>query len=326
MISPAGESTDSRPAQTVSVSDGSDAWTRGYVFDIKKYAIHDGPGIRTTVFFKGCPLQCKWCHNPESWKGYPELGYRRGRCRHCGRCFEVCGKQAISLAEGQPVTDADICEVCGECVAACFNDAREIVGAEMTVGQVMSEIEKDVIFYDQSGGGATFSGGEPLMQPKFLLELLRQCRNRDISTAVDTTCYAKTDLVKKVAEQARLFLCDIKHMDPVVHKRFTGVENDLILYNIRWLSNAGKKITIRVPIVPGFNDDRQNIEMTAEFVKTLNNVSKIDILPYNSGGKEKSVRLTTECDLMRTNPPSDEQMTEIAETLQSRGFEVKIGG
>ena len=293
---------------------------------MKKYAIHDGPGIRTTVFFKGCPLQCKWCHNPESWRKYPEPGFRRGRCQRCGRCVETCEEKAISFAQERPVTNPGKCKVCGECVAACLSGAREIIGEEMTVSRAITEIEKDIIFYDQSGGGATFSGGEPLMQPEFLLELLRQCRKQRIHTAVDTTCHADTKVVEKVAEHTDLLLCDLKHMDAGIHKDFTGVENDLILYNIKWLSNAGKRVTIRIPIVPGFNNDRSNIEMTAEFVKSLGNVTRIDVLPYNSGGKEKSIRLTSDFDLMETEVPDSEQMAAIAENLRSYGFEVKVGG
>ena len=326
MTDSGGNIAGPRPASKALGSDRSGAQISGDVFDIKKYAIHDGPGIRTTVFFKGCSLKCKWCHNPESWRRSPEPGFRRGRCQRCGRCVDTCKVDAISLAQGRPGTDPGRCEVCGECVAACLSGAREIIGEEMTVGQVMTEIEKDVIFYDQSGGGATFSGGEPLMQPEFLLELLRRCRKQLIHTAVDTTCHAETEVIEKIAEQTDLFLCDIKHMDPAIHRDFTGVENDLILYNIKRLSNAGKRMTIRVPIIPGFNDDRSNIEMTAEFVKSLGNVTRIDVLPYNSGGIEKSARLTAEFDLMETKVPDDEQMIAVADILNSYGFEVKIGG
>lgn len=318
--------SDLRPRPTGSRADQFEQEARGYVFDIKKYAIHDGPGIRTTVFFKGCPLQCQWCHNPESWKMFPELDFHKGRCIRCGQCVEVCKEQAIVLIENGTVTDLNKCKLCGECVGTCIGNAREVIGQEMTVAQVMGEVKKDIIFYDQSGGGVTFSGGEPLMQPEFLLALLNQCREQGIHTALDTTCYAETEIIRKIAEKTDLFLCDLKHMEGAKHRDFTCVDNDLILYNIRSLSDAGKKIVIRIPVVPGFNDETANIEMTAEFAASLSNVNRIDILPYNSGGKAKSDRLTAEFSLMETEVPDGEKMTAIADIFRNYGLKVKIGG
>jgi len=320
------DDTDGRPVSTGCEGNPADQEVKGYVFDVKKYAIHDGPGIRTTVFFKGCPLQCRWCHNPEGWGKYPEIGFRRTRCLNCGRCVEACKEQAITLTEDEPITSADKCKVCGECVSACPSGAREIIGQQMTVDQVMHEIEKDVIFYDESGGGVTFSGGEPLMQPEFLLALLNQCQKQGIHTAVDTSCYAEPQIIDQVADKTDLFLCDLKHMDSDIHKRFTGVGNNLILDNIKRLSQAGKEIIIRIPVIPGFNDDQPNIEATGKFAASLPCLSGIDILPYNRGGMEKSARLSAETKLMQTETPDEDTMNSIAQTLKNYGCEVKIGG
>lgn len=301
--------------------------TTGLVFDIKRYAIHDGPGIRTTVFLKGCPLRCRWCHNPESWRPTPELSFRQTRCTGCMACVQTCPAGAITWQDGRPYTDPNRCTICGLCVEACINNGRQIIGEYMTVQQVLEEVAKDTIFYDQSGGGVTFSGGEPLMQPGFLLALLQGCRARGIHTALDSTCFCQWEILEQIADHTDLFLCDIKQIDKQEHIQFTGVDNTIILENIRRLAGNGKKIAIRVPLVPGVNDDMYSMTAIADFVEYLDGVEQVDLLPYHSGGLSKAVRLSEDIQLMNpTAGPQQDVINRIKKMLEGRGLQVKVGG
>jgi len=299
---------------------------KGIVFDIKKFSIHDGPGIRTTVFFKGCPLSCWWCHNPESQAPEPELVFRESRCIRCGTCEVVCAQGAISWDGDVVSTDGEKCTLCGDCVEVCYAEAREIAGQEMTVAQVMAEIERDIPFYDESGGGVTFSGGEPLFQLDFLFALLRACKEKEIHTALDTCGFAPWETLDDYREYVDLFLYDLKLIDDAQHRKFTGVSNELILRNLQMLSERGHNIFLRVPIVPGINDDDENIRQTGAFAAALPHLNRVDILPYHPAAVEKYKRLNKIYGLPETRPLSDERIVEIAQILEGFGLQVKIGG
>lgn len=308
------------------ICDNDIAGNSGVIFDIKRFAIHDGLGIRTTVFFKGCPLHCAWCHNPESWRSDQEVGFQPSRCIACGECVDACPEQAITLDDNVLTTDTAHCTFCGDCVLVCMPGAREVIGYKQTADEVVSVVQRDIPFYDQSGGGVTFSGGEPLMQTAFLVELLDRCKQKHIHTCIDTTCYAKPEDIQSVIPLTDLFLCDIKHMDSQKHRSMTGVDNDIILENLKRLASASKTIYIRVPIVPGFNDDNENIAATADFVRSLGVIDRIDILPYNSGGTEKSSRLFNKPNIRKFSAPSQSDMDRIAEYLRGLDFQVAIRG
>jgi pyruvate formate lyase activating enzyme len=306
----------------------------GMVFDIRRFSTHDGPGIRTTVFFKGCPLSCWWCHNPESQARGPEMIFRAHRCIRCQACLQVCAQGAISWNGDSAATDPDKCSVCGACVQACYAEAREVVGREMTVGQVLAEIEKDIAFYDESGGGVTFSGGEPLLQPDFLLALLRSCKERGIHTAVDTSGFASWETLDSIREHVDLFLYDLKLMDDAGHRRFTGVSNQPILRNLHMLAARGHNVFLRLPIIPAVNDADESIRQIGAFVAGLPHLAspgsvkpaRVDILPYHHAAVEKCHRLGKTYGMPDTRPPSDERMAQIARILEGFGLRVKIGG
>ena len=298
----------------------------GIVFDIKRYAIHDGPGIRTTVFLKGCPLACPWCHNPESQFAAPEMIFREGRCIACKACLEVCTRGAISWLGTGPATDRGACTACGECAAVCYAEARERIGREMTVDETMAEIEADRPFYEESGGGATFSGGEPLAQPEFLGAMLRACRRAGIHTALDTCGCAPWDALDRIRAEVDLFLYDLKLLDASRHRELTGVSNDLILKNLRALSERGHRIHLRVAIIPGVNDDDASLREIGSFASSLPRLDEIDILPYNRMGIDKYARLDRPYRLSGAVSLSDERLIEIARALGACGVPVKVGG
>ncbi len=297
----------------------------GLVFNTQKYSVQDGPGIRTTVFLKGCPLCCQWCHNPESQSARPEIIFVESRCLRCGECRRACAF-AQSLPESEPLPPAvEGCTMCGECVEACPTEARQIVGKRMTVGEVMAEILQDGVFYDESFGGVTFSGGEPLAQPAFLKELLEACQARGIRTAVDTCGFACTDALLEIARRTDLILFDLKLMDDAKHRQYTGVSNVPILANLKALDQIHKNIWVRVPLIPGINDDDANLGAVARFATSLFGITQVSVLPYHKIGVQKFRRLGRAFPLEDLRPPSPAQVERALGRFRDFGVPATAG-
>ncbi len=299
---------------------------KGRIFNIEKYAIHDGPGIRTTVFFKGCPLRCWWCHNPEGQNQKLELTYRENRCIGCGECAENCTRRALSLLSQHVVLNRESCNMCGVCAQICPSEALSVIGKEMSVEETVREIERDRVFYDESEGGVTFSGGEPLLQPNFLEKMLDECGEKRIHTTLDTSGYASPEVINRIRSKVDLFLYDIKIMDNAKHRKYTGVSNKLILQNLERLAKNGSNIMISLPIVMGINDDDENIFRTCEFISSLPGVEHVSLLPYHKTGVDKYKNLGRSYRLNSIQPPSSQKTKEIKEKLEAAGLKVRIGG
>jgi pyruvate formate lyase activating enzyme len=302
----------------------------GWVFNLQRFSVHDGPGIRTTVFLQGCPLRCSWCHNPEGLDVEPVPAGIPGLCIGCASCAAACPEGVARRLDLEPDSLArrERCTRCGSCIDACPSGARVMFGRSYDVSALMLDLEKDRVFYEESGGGVTFSGGEPLAPGnlEFLLECLRTCGERGFHRAVDTSGHAALHDVLETARHCELFLYDLKLMDPAAHRLHTGVGNEWILRNVRALSEAGHDLWIRVPLVPGVNDGADNLAATADFVESLPRAHPLHLLPYHAMGRDKHARLGSEYAMSTAGRASDAVVSAAADTLRRRRLDVRIGG
>ncbi|OPZ73764.1 MAG: Benzylsuccinate synthase activating enzyme [Firmicutes bacterium ADurb.Bin456] len=312
----------------------------GKIIDIQRYTVHDGPGIRTEVFLKGCPLRCLWCHSPDSQSLEDEIAWFEIKCigtDSCGKCLEVCpagaltkGRRLYSKFEKREIQvielNRDACNNCGRCALVCWPKALYLTGRDMSLSEIMKIIDRDKLYYRKSGGGVTISGGEPMVQYKFVKALLKQCKARGLHVCLDTCGYAQWDHYREVLEYVDLVLYDLKHMDTLQSRRLTGVPNQLILENARRMAAGGVPMQIRVPIIPGYNDSEENIRATGAFCAGLGpSVSQVQILPYHRLGSAKYERLGKKYLLEDLKPPSQEQMEKCREILESCGLKVITG-
>lgn len=299
------------------------------IFDIKRYAINDGPGIRTTIFLKGCPLRCVWCHNPEGWTVLPQKLYKKTKCIGCRSCVEACPQQALELTPDGIRPTGNSCLLCGKCAEECPTTALEMCGKEWSMEALMAEIEKERAIMENSGGGVTLCGGEPLMHSVYTLQILHELGRRGFHRTVDTTLYASQETVEKVAEACELFLIDLKLMDSAKHQLYTGVPNEQILQNIRHLAEKDKDFFIRIPLIEGVNADDENMEVTALFLESLPWQRRtVNLLPYHDVGKDKHRRMWGRYNPQgfQMSPPSEETLQHCAALLASHGLTVIIGG
>ena len=310
----------------------------GKTYDIQGFSVQDGPGVRTTVFLKGCPLRCPWCHSPESQKFNTELNWMSMRClgiEACGYCLGICPNECISRGSATtsitgeeivfPAVDKTNCDDCGACAKACKAQALYMCGDDKTIDEVMYRLTRDKPFFDTSGGGVTISGGECLSQPEFTLELLKRCKDAGIHTAVDTTGFVKWDVIAAVLPYTDLFLYDLKCMDSKLHKQVIGTPNELILDNAVRIADAGGKLWIRIPVMPMFNDSEEHFTLYGEFLKTIkDSVVIIQLLPYHKMGISKYDRLLTSESVFVTEPPSEELTEALKTQLEQYGFKVRI--
>jgi pyruvate formate lyase activating enzyme len=300
---------------------------KGFIYDLQRFAIHDGPGIRTLVYMKGCPLKCLWCSSPHTQKSKPEIMRNEINCQMCGRCVDTCPDHLITISnEGEIIFNRKPCNVCGKCVEACPNQALKLIGYHVTTEELYNEVNKDSPFYRRSNGGVTVGGGEPTMQIDFVTEFLKRCKQTYMHTAIETCGYVKWEKMEKLLKYVDLVYIDIKHMDPTVHKELTGVSNELTLENAKSIALI-KPIIIRIPVIPGYNDSKENIIASAKFAAGLgDNLKRIDLLPYHRFGTQTYSSIGMEYKLPDVEPPSEDHMILLKRIVESCGVKAQIGG
>ncbi len=292
--------------------------SEGVIFNIQKFSINDGPGIRTTVFMKGCPLNCIWCHNPESKSIKTEIFYDAKKCAGCGLCTKSCPELCHAVEDGAHIYDRKACVACGKCASGCLNGALEVVGKRVDVQYVIGEVLKDKSFYENSGGGMTLSGGEPMAQFEFSYELLKAAKENGLHTCMETCGFAKKEDFKKISPLVDIFLFDYKETDSEKHKEFTGVANELILNNLKMLDGLGCKIILRCPIIPGLNDTKEHFDGIAAVAESLENIMEVNIEPYHPLGSGKSDMLGKEYALKDLSFPVDSTVEEWIKLISSK--------
>lgn len=296
----------------------------GNIFDIQRFSVNDGPGIRTTVFFKGCPLRCLWCDNPESQSESMQVMYLAYVCTHCGKCIAACQNGANVMGSDNLIKfNRSLCKQSGRCVDICPSKARVFSGKMMTIEQVMDIILKDELFYRNSGGGVTASGGEPTAQPEFLKQLFTDCRNHGINTTLDTSGYVDETVLSDILSYVDLVYYDLKHMNPKKHREITGVDNELILSNAVMISEKNIPMVVRLPMIPGKNDSTENIREISSFVKNLK-IQRVDILLFHTLGRKKYDCLDMTYRLTNLQPHTEEEVAEIVKTFNRFGLDVNI--